>query len=145
MRASTLALPLVAVLALAGTADAKPKPVTQSYNVVAPVPFPMTTDVPGMYGCIDGEEGLSKNTRRVKLPFNGSLVVQVTYSGDWDLYVLDTKGKMIGAAETTETANTGPAKEKLTVKKATKGSVDIVACNWAGMKDATVKWTLTPR
>jgi hypothetical protein len=146
MRRSLLTLPLAVAVLVVGTADAapKPKPVTGTYDVVAPVPFPMTTDVPEMYGCIDGVEGASKNTTRVTLPFNGTMSAQVTYTGDWDLYVLDTKGKMIGAAETSETGNTGASKEKLTIKKAKKGPVDIVACNWSGLPDGTVTWTLTP-
>jgi hypothetical protein len=146
MRRSLLALPLAAVALLAGTADAapKPKPVTKSYDVVLPVPFPASETAPPLYGCIDGAESVSKNTTRVTLPYAGSLAAQVTFTGDWDLYVFDTKGKMIGAAENDTSGSTGAGKEKLVVKKAKKGPVDIVTCNWAGTPQATVTWTLTP-
>jgi hypothetical protein len=143
MRRSLLLAVPAFCLAVSTAASAAPKTAGGTYAVRAPLPFPMTTTVPGMYGCIDGPEGVSKVTKTVTLPADGSLTVEVSYSGDWDLYVLDPKGKMIGAAETTETGNTGPAKEKAVVKKAKKGTVDIVACNWSGLPDATVKWVLT--
>ena len=143
-----LLLPLVTVTLLAGSADAapkpKPKPVKQTYSVLNPVPFPMMETVPGMYGCNDGQDGVSKNTKRVTLPYDGTFAAQLTFTGDWDLYVFDIKGRMIGAAESDTAGSTGAGTEKLTIKKAKKGAIDIVACNWAGLKDGTVTWTLTP-
>ncbi len=142
-------LAAVVVLAVAGgltatPAGAAPKTLKKSYAVSEPVPFPMTTDVPGMYGCIDGQEGVSKDTHPLTLPAKGVLKLQVTYTGDWDLYLLDSAGAMLAAAETTETGNTSPAVEKITYKKAKKGQqVSIVACNWEGLKDATVSYVFT--
>jgi hypothetical protein len=115
-----------------------------SYAVSLPVPYPMTTDVPNGNGCWQGPEGASKDTHAVTLPAKGVLVAKVAYSGDWDLYLFDAKGAILAAAETTETGNTGPAVEKLTYKKGTKGQhVTLVACNWMGLKDATVSYTYT--
>ena len=146
MRRSLIVIPLAVVALVAGTADAapKPKPVSGKYDLMLPVPFPAMETVPPLYGCIDGPEGASKNTTRVTLPYNGSLTVQVDFEGDWDLYILDSKGSMIGASETDTSGSTSVGKEKAIIKKAKKGQVDIVACNWAGLPEATVAWTLTP-
>jgi hypothetical protein len=149
MRRTVLLLPLAAALLLAGTADAAAKPVTKSFDVTAPVPFPVTqppppADTPLVTGCFDGAEGVSKVTTRVTLPFNGVLAVKVDFIGDWDLIVVDAKGKVLADAENWQLANTGAGTEKTVIKKAKKGPVDIAVCNWAGQPDATVTWTLTP-
>lgn len=144
MNARLLAVALGAVAVATAPADAAPKTVKQTYAVSEPVPFPMTTDVPGQDGCWNGQEGVSKNTRSITLPADGVLKAEVTYTGDWDLYVFGANGSKLAAAETTETGNTGPGVEKLTFKKGKKGQVvTLVACNWMGLKDATVTYTYT--
>ncbi|HEX8001307.1 MAG TPA: hypothetical protein VF519_01280 [Mycobacteriales bacterium] len=133
-----------AVAVSAAPAGAAPKTMKGSYPVTAPVPFPMTTDVPTMYGCIDGQESVSKVSKDVTLPDAGLLKVELAYTGDWDLYVLDKTGAILAAAETSETGNTSAAKEKLSWKKGKKGQVvTLVACNWMGTADATVSYTYT--
>ena len=141
-----LLLPLATVALIAGTADAapKPKPVTQKFEVTVPVPFPGTSETMVLPDCFAGQEGVSKVTTRVALPASGSLAVRVDFSGDWDLAVLDTKGKVLGSSESFQLGSTGPGVEKLVVKKAKKGPIDIAVCNWAGLPDGTVTWTLTP-
>ena len=146
MNARLLATAVVAgaVVVAAAPADAKPKVITQTYDVTEPVPFPMTTDVPGQDGCWNGQEGMSKNTRTLTFPADGVLKAEVHYSGDWDLYVFDSKGAKAAAAENDETGNTGPAVEKFTFKKAKKGQkYTLVACNWLGLPNATVTYTFT--
>jgi hypothetical protein len=135
-----------AVAVTAGPASAAPKVIKDSYAVSAPVPFPVMEDQPPtMYGCIDGQEGLSKVSKEYTLPAAGTMKVEVAYTGDWDLYVLDSaKGTILAAAETTETGNTGPSTEKITWKKGKKGQkVTVVACNWMGLKDGTVTYSYT--
>lgn len=138
----------VAAGALAVTAvpaDAAPKTIKQTYAVEAPVPFPVMEDQPPtMYGCIDGEEGLSKVSRTITLPAAGLFKAEVAYTGDWDLYLLDASGAIVAAAETVETGNVSPSTEKLSWKKGKKGQkVTLTACNWMGLKDATVTYTYT--
>lgn len=141
---SRLAAPLVvlAIGALALPADAKPKPkpITQAYDVTAPVPYA----VDGASHCADGVEGLSKNTRPVTLPAKGVLQIELSgYLGDWVLELFDAKGKMLGQAAAFDPANAAP-KLKLTYKKAAKGQkVQIAVCNVTGGPTAKVKYTFT--
>lgn len=144
-RLVAIAVAAGAVAVSAVPASAAPKTIKQSYAVEAPVPFPVMEDQPPtFYGCIDGEEGLSKVTKEITLPAPGLLKVDVTYTGDWDLYVMDKSGAILAASETVETGNVNPSSEKLSWKKGKKGQkVDIVVCNWAGLKDATVTYSYT--
>jgi hypothetical protein len=133
-----------ALAAAAAPADAAPKTIKKSYVLMLPVPYPATTDVPNQYGCNDGPEGVSRNTTGVTFPSAGTLVATVDYTGDWDLYLLDAGGNRIAESESDEAGSTGPGTEKITYKKIKKGAkYSIVACNWLGLKDATVKYTFT--
>ena len=132
------------IAAVAAPATAAPKTVKQTYAVMLPVPFPVTEGIGDFNGCWNGQEGVSKNTKEITLPAPGVFKAQVSYSGDWDLYLFDSKGTMLTAAETDESGNTGAAVEKITWKKAKKGQkVSLVVCNWAGLKDASVTYTHT--
>lgn len=140
--ATAVACGAIAVTAV--PADAAPKTMKDSYAVTAPVPFPVTEDVPGMHGCHNGQESLTKNSRAITLPDAGLFKAEVAYTGDWDLYLFDAKGSILAAAETSETGNTSAATEKITWKKGKKGQkVTLVACNWMGLSDATVSYTYT--
>jgi hypothetical protein len=141
--AAATALAAVAAPA-ASAAPKKPKQVKASWTVSLPVPFPMSEDVPTGNGCWQGQETATKNSREITLPANGVFQGQVSYTGDWDLYLFDAAGTMLAAAESDETGNTGPGTEKLTFKKGIKGKkVTLVACNWMGLKDATVSYVYT--
>lgn len=144
MTARLLTAALAATAALvAAPVDAKGP--GETYKVELPVPFPVMEGMADFNGCWNGEEGLSKHTKAIKLPATGLFKAQVGYTGDWDLYLFDTKGTMLVAAETIETGNVSPAVEKISWKKAKKGQkVNLVACNWSGLKDGTVTWSLTP-
>lgn len=137
----------VAAGALAVTAvpaDAAPKTMKETYTVSLPVPFPMMEDVPGMHGCWNGREGASRNSKVITLPDAGLFKADVSYSGDWDLYLFDASGNILTAAETSETGSTGPGTERIAWKKGKKGQkVTLVACNWLGLKDATVTYSYT--
>ena len=132
-------------VALAVPAGAAPKKITKSYDVTLPVPFPVDESVPDMTGCINGQETATRNTTVITLPATGTLSVKVDFEGDWDLYLLDSKGSTVAASENFQpTGSVDPAQEKLTWKKAKKGQqVSIVVCNWLGLPDATVSYTLT--
>ncbi len=143
--AAVAATAACAVLAAPADAAPKTKTIKETYPVSLPVPFPVMEGMADFNGCWNGQEGVSKNTKTITLPGSGLFKATVDYTGDWDLYLFDTaKGTMLAAAETTETGNTGAAQEKIAWKKAKKGmKVDLVACNWSGLKDATVSYTFT--
>ena len=149
MNVRRVAFLAAAGVALAGglPASAAPKEEKETYAVVAPVPFPMTTEVPTMDGCWNGQETLTKNTRPLSFPTAGTLSAQVDYFGDWDLLLFDDKGAQAAAAETTDAGTPATAnKEKLAFKKIKAGAkYTLVACNWLGQKDATVTYTFTPK
>ena len=129
---------------LAAPADAAPKTIKQSYDVSLPVPFPVLEGMADFNGCWNGEEGASRHTRTITLPATGVFKAQVDYNGDWDLYLFDAKGAMLAASENDDSGSIDPATEKFTWKRAKKGQkVDLVVCNWAGLKDAKVSYTFT--
>ena len=132
-------------VALAAPAGAAPKKITQSYDVTLPVPFPADESMPDMTGCINGQETATRHTKAVTLPAAGTLSVKVDFEGDWDLYLLDSKGSTLAASENFQpTGSVAAAQEKLTWKKAKKGQkVSIVVCNWLGLPEATVSYTFT--
>lgn len=133
-----------AIAVLAAPATAAPKQIKQTYAVELPVPFPVMEGMADFNGCWNGEEGLSKHTRAITLPSTGLFKADVRYTGDWDLYLFDSKGTLLVASETIETGNTSEASEKVSWKKAKKGQrVNLVVCNWSGLKDATVTYTFT--
>jgi hypothetical protein len=140
---------LTAVIAAAAgmlPASAAPKPETETYEVTAPVPFPVTNATPPLDGCWNGQETLTKNTRPLSFKVAGTLSAQVDYFGDWDLLLFDSKGAKAAAAETTDAGTPATAnKEKLVFKKMKPGAeYTLVVCNWLGQPDATVTYTFTP-
>ena len=120
---------------------APPNPVTTKYDAVAPLPFP-TSQAGLSHGCEEGTEAVSKHTERFTFPTTGTLLLELTgYTADWDLILLDDKGKFITESAGDETTT----KEKITWKKGKKGqTVQVVACNWAGGPVANGTITFTP-
>lgn len=134
-----------AVASFAVPADAakrKTREMKESYTLSLPVPFPGMETVPTLFGCTDGPEDLSKDSKAIKLPAGGTLKAQVAFTGDWDLYVVDSKGTMVALAENEQTGM-DPGTEKLTWKAKKAQTVTLIACNWAGMKDATVSYVFS--
>ncbi len=108
----TAVLAALAAAAVALPADAAPKEESETYTVTAPVPFPVTTSVPTMDGCWNGEETLTKNTRPLKFATAGALSAHVDYFGDWDLYLFDAKGAKAAAAESTDAGTPATANKE---------------------------------
>ncbi|HEU0131043.1 MAG TPA: hypothetical protein VFQ85_08640 [Mycobacteriales bacterium] len=135
----------LAAAATPASAASKPKTIKKSYQVSLPVPYPMLETVPGGYGCNQGQEGVTRDTKTFTFPSNGTLVVSVAFAGDWDLYLYDSKGTMVGASENDTSGSVSPDVEKVTFKKIKKGAkYQIQPCNWLGEKDGTVTYTFTP-
>lgn len=132
-------LAAAAAVTAAAPAGAAPKTMKASYDVMEPVPYPSQQG-----GCYEGVEGASKNSRTITLPAKGVLVVKMTYTGDWDLYLQNAKGDVVASSESDDTGNTDGAVEKITYKKGTKGQkLTLVGCNWAGLKDASISYVFT--
>lgn len=140
----TVSVPvLLALAALAVPAAANhKKPITASYDVTAPVPYP----VDGSSHCADGTEGVTKGSKDFTLPDRGVLQVEMSgFLGDWVLELFDAKGRMIGQAAQLDPLNTAPVR-KLTYKKGTpRQPVRIVVCNVNGGPTAKVRYTFTYR
>lgn len=132
-------------VALAAPAGAAPKKINQTYDVTLPVPFPADESMPDMTGCINGQEAATKHTRAITLPAAGVFTAKVDFEGDWDMYLLDSKGSTLAAAENFQpTGSVASHQEKLTWKKAKKGQkVSLIVCNWLGLPEATVNYTFT--
>jgi hypothetical protein len=130
---------LTASFSAAAPAGAAPKTMKATYSVTEPVPYPSQTG-----GCNEGVEDVNKDSHAITLPNKGVLVVKMTFTGDWDLYLQNAAGDVVASSEGDNTGNTDGATEKLTYKKGTKGQkLTIVACNWAGLTDATVSYVHT--
>lgn len=134
-------LALATLLAAPAAANHK-KPITASYEVTAPVPYP----VDGSSHCTDGVEGLTKGSKDFTLPDRGVLQIEMSgFLGDWVLELFDAKGRMLGQAAQLDPLNTAPVR-KLTYKKGTpRQAVRIVACNVNGGPTAQVRYTFTYR
>ena len=141
MRTTCLSLLAVAALAMPAAGTHKP-PISESYDVTAPVPYP----VDGASHCTDGVEGLTKNTRPVTLPDRGVLEVELSgFLGDWVLELFDAKGRMLAQAAVLDPTNLAPVR-KVTYKKATPGQeVRIAVCNVEGGPSGSVTYTFTFR
>lgn len=137
-----ISLGLLAVLVASPALAGHKAPVKESYDVTAPVPYP----VEDTSHCTDGVEGMTKNTRAVTLPDRGVLDVELSgFLGDWVLELFDAKGRMLGQAAVLDPTDTAPVR-KVTYKKGTPGQeVRIAVCNVNGGPRAKVAYTFTYR
>jgi hypothetical protein len=128
-----------AISASPALAAPKKKPITKTYDVAAPLPDPSNYGMQGYSVCAQNVPGSFDKTA-FQVPAAGTLSVVLSgFQGDWDLLLLDgddeelsTGGSSgLGGTETTE----------VRFKKAQK--VSIVACNWAGSPNASVKYVFT--
>ncbi len=129
---------LAAATAAAPAALAAPKPVTKTYTATAPVPDP--TNVAGGYSvCAQNVPG-SFHVEPFKVPAAGTLKIELTgYQVDWDLLLMDGKGKELASSGSGGVS--GPEVISMKLKKPT--DVQIVACNWSGGPTGTVTYTFT--
>lgn len=129
----------------------KPKPITATYALqLAPVPSPVLGP-PGpeaANSCVDDRlEGISTNTRAIKVAGAGVLKVTVTgFAGDWDITARDGakvlgigSGTITGDPSSLGTSNT----ETLTVKTRRATTLKLGVCNYLGGPTATVKYVFT--
>jgi hypothetical protein len=146
------ALPLALALVVAGgalapafAAPAKPKPITDEYDVRG-TPYVLPPTGPA---CSDPlSEGISRTTRTIKPTGAGTLVVKVTgFAGDWDTSVQNDKGAVLGTGAGTSTGETSgltaDGTEELTLKIKKAQTLNISVCNFAGGPAAHVKYVFT--
>lgn len=119
-----IAAGVVAAAVVAPAYAAKKKTVTEEWTATNPVPFP------GQDAGCTGQETLSKTSHPFTAPGTGTLDVSMdNFVGDWDLYVYDTDGNILGASEG-DTAATVERIAGLRLRKKTE--VNVVLCNWSG-------------
>ncbi len=141
-----------AVLVLGGVAPAvpaaaEPRPIRSTYAVTAPAPYVLYTDGGkfGRFGCDQGIEGVHKETRSVTLPRRGLLTVRVSFYGDWDLYLLDGRGRPVDVAASGRYIDAHTGYETLAYRhRGGQRTFQVVACNTFGHKDATVSYVFHP-
>ena len=153
------ALPVALSLVVAGGALApalaaapKPKPIVEEWSMQhAPVPVPLAgiDGVDGTNSCSDPAlEGVSTTTKTIKTKGAGTLEVVLTgFAGDWDITVMDDKGKVLGIGAGTTTGDPSSLGNDLTEKAVikTKKPMTLVigTCNFLGGPTADAKATFT--
>lgn len=153
---TALPVALAAVVAAGALAPAlaappKPKPITEEWSMQhAPIPLPLVgiDGVDGTNSCADPAfEGISTTTKTIKTKGAGTLAVTLTdFDGDWDITVMDDKGKVLatGAGTTTPTALTATgATEKAVVKTKKAMTLVVASCNFLGGPTAEGKLVFT--
>ena len=128
--------------ALAG--KKKTKTMSETIDVTA-LPFPnysshTATPTPG---CTAGEEGVHKVTTPFETPGAGKFTASMSgFTGDWDLYLFDEDGLILGRSENAQADPAmAPAEEAIEVTLAAGKTYDLIVCNWAGAPQATVEYT----
>lgn len=129
--------------AFAGPASAKT--VRKSFQLLAPTPAPILTDV-DPDGCLNTTEDVNKDTYNFKAPKHrrsGTLSVRIDgFEGDWDLFVLK-KGNVIAESTTDNLSQDYESVRVGGIKGGTK--LQIVGCNWSGSPQANGKLTYKHR
>lgn len=127
-----LTMATILVTALAPGASAGKKQVKGSFTATArPLPS----------GCYDGVEGVHKVSHPFAAPFGGWLTVGMTFSGDWDLRLMNAEGKRVASSE--HQWATDEEEERLKYYLSAGEEVVLEVCNTASPTDAEVKYSLT--
>jgi hypothetical protein len=121
-----LAALMVSVAAGPATA-AKKKTVTEDWQVTA-APFPGADDHSDpATEC--GTQDVNYAIHTFKTPGRGTLETVISgYQGEWDLYVTDSNGNLLGSSVQFMTGT----EERATVTLPARAEVNIYACNFAG-------------
>ena len=137
-RAALLLVALVAASAAVPAEAAKRKPMSGSYDVLIPVPYPM--EGPSAH-CTEGYDALTRSATKVTLPDLGELKVEVSgFVGDWVLEIFDAKGRVLATGANLD-LTIGKRSAKYKKKRSGAETVSIVVCNFGGTPRGTVAWT----
>jgi hypothetical protein len=122
----------------ASAAKKKKKTVTEEWQAVA-APFPGAEDHSDpATEC--GVEDVSYTIHNFSTPGKGALTTRISgFEGEWDLYVTDGDGTLLGSSVN---FMAGP-QEEVTLKLPAKTEVNIYACNFLGgpTADGELKYT----
>ena len=122
-----LATLMVSAVALPATAAKKKKTVTEDWQVTA-APFPGADDHSDpATEC--GVQDVNYAVHTFKTPGRGTLETAISgYQGEWDLYVTDSSGNLLGSSVQFMTGS----EERATVALPAGAEINIYACNFAG-------------
>ncbi len=134
--------------ATAAKKKAKSKKIQETHQVTA-LPFPNLSSATGTPtpGCSAGQEGVHKMTFPFQTPGAGTLTVTTEgFTGDWDLYVFDGEGVVLGRGDQEQIPGGAPPEEEIVLALKSGTTVDIVACNWLGepQNEFTYTYVYTP-
>jgi hypothetical protein len=121
---------------------AKPKKIEDTVSLTA-APFPNYSSHTGTTspGCTAGEEGVHKVTTALHVPGKGKLTADLSgFQGDWDLYVFNAAGQVLGRSENEQVPAGAPAEESVSVTLKKMTDLEIVGCNWAGTPEAELHY-----
>lgn len=139
---SVLIVAVVAGVALPATAQ--PQKDRGSYDVTAqPLPsrgaYTMRAGAGSPYCIYSGVEGVHKVTRRFTAPSIGTMTLRLPeFTGDWELAILDEKGKYLGYGGWNDQMIGAPAGETVVARLQPEQTVRLVACNQSST-DTTVR------
>jgi plastocyanin len=89
--------------------------------------------------CLGGIDGVHKVSKPFQALAAGELSVHIEgLSGDWDVYILGTRGETLGASEKAQILDGAEGEERITVAVKRHQRVQMVACNWLGEPEITV-------
>lgn len=137
-----LVLPLFAATPTGGGEDKD-----RGSFVARALPFPeMQADVyyPQKGSCLAGVDGVHKVSEPFHASAPGTLSVYIEdLAGDWDVYILGTRDKQLGASDNAQVLEGADSEERLTVALNRDQHVQMVACNWLGEPEVTVQFDFT--
>lgn len=129
---------LVGASSMPASAAKKKRTVTDEWQVIA-APFPGAEDHSDpATEC--GLEDVSYTIHSFSTPGKGTLTTRLSgFEGEWDLYVTDGDGTLLGSSVN---FMAGP-QEEVTLKLPAKAEINIYACNFLGgpTADADLKYT----
>ena len=92
-------------------------------------------DIPGFEGpgCTAGVADVHKHVHPYTTPAAGTLTMKTEgFTGDWDLYLFDGKGKLLAQSDEAQVPDGAPPLEEISIKLKAKQQIQMVACNWLG-------------
>ncbi len=142
-RAAVIALAATSALCALGTgAEANhKKPIEKTYTATAPLPDPSNYAMQSQYSVCAQNVPQSFHVEEFSAPEPGTIKAVLSgYVGDWDFLMTDEKGREVGNSGLTAVQGED---ETITYKFKKAGTINLIACNWAGGPTGTVKYKFT--
>ena len=117
------------------------KPIEKTYTATAPAPDPTNFGPSARYSVCEQTVPQSFHVEEFSAPEAGTIKAELSgYVGEWDFLMTDDKGREVASSGILDVTG---APEKMTYKFKKSGTVNIIACNWAGGPTGTVKYVFT--